>query len=68
MKRSQYAKEQVIHMLQEAQAGAAGAELCRRHAVGESTFYKWNQQFGGVKVDETRRLQLLAKEGTLLHL
>ncbi len=66
MKRSRHTEEQIIHILQEAQAGAAVTELCRRHGVGESTFYKWRQQFGGLKVDEARRLRLLEEENRKL--
>lgn len=66
MKRSRHNEEQIIHILQEAQAGAAVAEICRRHGIGESTFYKWKQQFGGLKVDEARRLRLLEEENRKL--
>jgi putative transposase len=66
MKRSRHTEEQIIHILQEALAGAAVAELCRRHGIGESTFYKWKQQFGGLKVDEARRLRLLEEENRKL--
>jgi putative transposase len=66
MKRSRHTEEQIIHILQEAAAGAAVAELCRRHGIGESTFYKWKQQFGGLKVDEARRLRLLEEENRKL--
>lgn len=66
MKRSRFTDEQIIHLLQEAQAGAAVAELCRRHGIGESTFYKWKQRFGGLKVDEARRLRLLEEENRKL--
>ena len=66
MKRSRFTDEQIIHLLQEAQAGVAVAELCRRHGIGESTFYKWKQRFGGLKVDEARRLRLLEEENRKL--
>jgi putative transposase len=66
MKRSRHTEEQSIHILQEAQAGAAVAPLCRRHGIGESTFYKWKQQFGGLKVDEARRLRRLEEENCKL--
>lgn len=66
MKRSRYTEEQIIRILQEAQAGATVAELCRRHGIGESTFYQWRQQFGGLKVDEARRLRLLEEENRKL--
>jgi putative transposase len=39
MKRSRYTEEQIIGILKEQEAGAAVAELCRKHGMSDATFY-----------------------------
>ena len=34
-------------------------ELCRRHWISGTTFYKWKSKFGGLEVSEARRLRAL---------
>ena len=43
MKRQRHGEEQIIAVLQEAQAGATIEELCRRHGISQGTYYKWKQ-------------------------
>jgi putative transposase len=40
MKRSRFTQEQIIGVLKEHQAGAAAADLCRKHGISDATFYK----------------------------
>ena len=39
MKRSRFTEEQIIGILREQQAGAKTADLCRKHGIGDATFY-----------------------------
>jgi putative transposase len=39
MKRSRFSEEQIIGILREQEAGAATAEVCRRHGISSATFY-----------------------------
>ncbi len=41
MKRSRFNEEQIIRILKEQESGITTADLCHRHGIGESTFYKW---------------------------
>jgi putative transposase len=66
MKRARHTEEQIIQVLQEAQAGAAVAEVCRRHGISQATFYKWKQRFGGLQVSDAKRLRLLEDENRKL--
>lgn len=66
MKRARHTEEQIIQVLQEAQAGAATAEVCRRHGISQATFYKWKQKFGGLQVSDAKRLRLLEEENRKL--
>ncbi len=38
------------------------AEACRRIAVSEQTYYRWRKEYGGLKMDQARRLKDLEKE------
>ncbi|SLN66874.1 Transposase [Oceanibacterium hippocampi] len=62
MKRSQFTEEQIIGILPEHEAGTQTADVCRRHAVSEATFYKWNSKYGGLEVSEAKRLKVLAAD------
>lgn len=41
MKRISYSESQIISILKEAESGIPVPELCRKHGMGNSTFYKW---------------------------
>jgi len=65
MKRARHSEEQIIAVLQEAQAGSPIEELCRRHGLSAATYYKW-KKFGGLEVKEAQRLRLLEEENRKL--
>ena len=50
MKRSRFSDEQIIGILNEQEAGAVMADVCRRLGISEATFYKWKAKFGGLEV------------------
>lgn len=60
--KTRYTEEQIIQAIKEHQAGAPVAELCRRHGISQPTFYKWRQKFGGLEVNEAKRLRLIEDE------
>lgn len=66
MKRSRFSEEQLIGILKEQEAGAATAEICRRHGISSATFYKWKAKYGGLEVSEARRLKALEDENARL--
>ena len=66
MRRSRFTQEQIIGVLKEHQAGAAAADLCRRHAISEATFYTWRSKYGGMEVSDAKRLKGLEEENAKL--
>jgi len=66
MKRSRFTEERIIGMLREQEAGAATADVCRRHGVSSATFYKWKAKYGGLEVSEAKRLKALEDENRRL--
>ena len=54
MKRSRFTQAQVIAVLKEHQAGAAVADLCRKHEISDATFYTWRSKYGGMEVSDAK--------------
>ena len=59
-------EEQIIAVLKESEAGVKTSDLCRNHGISENTFYKWKDKFGGMTVNEARRLRGLEQENSRL--
>ena len=66
MKRKRFTEEQIIGVLKENEAGAEVEDLCRRHGISSATFYNWRKKYGGLEVNEARRLRDLETENARL--
>src|SRR3954469_25568795 len=70
MKRIRHTPEQIVRKLREADVelakGTAVPEACKALGVSEQTYYRWRNQFGGIKADEMKRLKELEKENARL--
>jgi putative transposase len=66
MKRSRYTEEQIIGILKEQEAGTPVAELCRKHGMSDATFYTWKSKYGGLEINEAKRLRPLEAENAML--
>ena len=66
MKKNRFTEEQIIVLLREQEAGIETAEVCRKHGIAKSTFFKWKAKFGGMDVSDARRLKALEDENIKL--
>jgi len=66
MKGKRFREEQIIRILQEAEAGIAVADLCRKHNCSEQSFYRWKSKYGGMEVSDAKRLKELERENAEL--
>jgi putative transposase len=66
MKKSTKSEQQIVAILKEAEAGVPVVELCRQHAISQSTFYKWKAKYGGMDASALRRLKELEDENRKL--
>ena len=66
MKGKRFTEEQIIAVLKESEAGAVTKELCRRHGITETTFYRWKAKYGGMDVSDAKKLKALEEENRKL--
>ena len=66
MKNKRYTEEQIIAILNEAEAGVPVAELCRKHGMSDVSYYNWRAKYGGMTVSEIKRLKHLEEENRKL--
>ena len=55
MKKSRFSETQIITILNEAEAGRTGQEVCREHGISEQTLYRWKKKYGGMEASEAKR-------------
>ena len=70
MPRKKHTPEQIITKLREAEVvmstGSSVGEVCRQIGVTEQTFYRWRNEYGGLSIDQAKRLKLLEAENSRL--
>ena len=66
MKKKRFTEQQIIGFLKEAEAGVPVKELCRKHGFSDAAFYGWRAKFGGMQVNEAKRLRELEAENAKL--
>jgi len=61
-----FTAEQIIKKLREAEVllskGEKVEQVIRKIGVSDVTYYRWRKEFGGMKVDQARKLRDLEKE------
>ena len=71
MSRKRYTPEQIIRMLREAEValsqGQTAAQVCRNLGIAEQTYYRWRREYGGLKIEQAKRLKALEQENARLR-
>ena len=62
MKRSRFSEEQIIGILRESAGESTVKSICAKHNISEATLYNWKRKYGGMEVNEARRLRSLEDE------
>ena len=70
MARKRYTAEQIITKLREAEVelvkGQTTPQVCKKLGISEQTYYRWRKEYGGLRMDQAKRLKELEKENSRL--
>ena len=70
MARKRYTAEQIITKLREAEVGLAKGQttpqVCKKLGISDQTYYRWRKEYGGLRVDQAKRLRQLEHENARL--
>ncbi len=70
MARKSHSTEKIINQLREAEIllnqGATVGEASRKIGVTEQTYYRWRKEYGGMRIEQAKRLKDMEKENVRL--
>ena len=70
MPRKRHTPEQIIRKLREAEVelskGQTTGDVVRKLGITEQTYYRWRKEYGGLRLDQAKRLKELEKENARL--
>ena len=71
MGKKKFSTEQIISKLREAEVlgskGETVESICRRIGVTEQTYYRWRKEYGGLRIEQAKKLKDLEKENAQLR-
>ncbi len=71
MPRKRRSPDEIIGVLRQAEielgAGSTLAVVCQKLGISEQTYYRWRKSYGGMRVDEVKRLRALEAENARLR-
>ena len=70
MARKRFSAEQIVSKLREADVllgqGSTVEAVCKRLEITNKTYYRWRKEYGGMKVDQAKRLKEMERENARL--
>ena len=71
MSTKKYKPEQIVNLLRQIEVeianGKTTPQACRDAQITAPTYYRWRKKFGGLKLDQAKRLKELEKENSRLN-
>lgn len=71
MSRKRFTAEQIINFIREAEValsqGKSIGEVCRSLGISQQSYYRWRKEYGGLRVDQAKRLKEVERENTHLR-
>ena len=68
MANKRYKAEQIVTLLRQIEVGIANGkptpQVCKEAEITVQTYYRWRKEYGGLKLDQAKRLKELEKEKT----
>ena len=70
MAKRRYTAEEIVTVLRQVEVGIANGkatpQACRESGIAEQTYYRWRKEYGGLKLEQAKRLKELEKENSRL--
>jgi putative transposase len=66
MKKSRFTESQIVAILKEGEAGVPPGDIARKHGISRATYFNWRSKYGGVTVNELKRMKELEAENAKL--
>ena len=70
MSRRRFSTEQIIPKLRQAEVelgrGLRPPQVCKKLGISEQTYYRWHKEYGGLRLDQAKRLKALEQENARL--
>ena len=71
MPMKRYKPEQIVTLLRQIEVemanGKSTAQACKEAGITQQTYYRWRKEYGGLKLEQARRLKALEKENSRLR-
>ena len=64
--KTRFTETQIVKAIQEHEHGRKAEDICRELGISTAAFYKWRQRYGGLEVNELKRLKELEEENARL--
>lgn len=66
MKKTQFTEHQIIAMIKQHEQGVKASDIARSNGISDKTFYRWKSKYGGMDVNELKRVKELESENAKL--
>lgn len=66
MKKSRFTEAQIFNILKEYDAGKNAQDISREHGISKATLYNWKAKYGGMQLNELKRIKELEEENRKL--
>jgi transposase-like protein len=70
MPMKRYKPEQIVTLLRQIEVGIANGkptlQACKEAEITVQTYYRWRKEYGGLKLDQAKRLKELVRENSKL--
>jgi putative transposase len=66
MRKSRFTESQIVNAIKSHENGRDAKEICRELGITAASFYKWRQRYGGLEVNELKKMKELEAENSRL--
>ncbi|MDV6237854.1 transposase [Leptospira ellisii] len=64
--KKRFNEDQIHKILKESESGVSTPEVCRKYGISANTFYRWRSKYGGMELNDLKRMKSLEEENSKL--